>query len=63
MKPETIQRIRKLLKEEADNKRAVMMRYIEGWHNGLDEVINEYRGAYSALNDFDDWMDEQSEED
>lgn len=44
---------------EKDN----LMRTIEGSNSnaGIDERILEYRMAYNALDDFEDWMDEQEE--
>ena len=63
MKPETIQKILVLLKEDKDIKKANLMRTIEGSNSntGIDERILEYRMAYNALDDFEDWMDEQEE--
>lgn len=64
MKPETIQKILVLLKEDKDIKKANLMRAIEGTNSnsGIDERILEYRMAYNALDDFEDWMDEQEYE-
>ena len=64
MKPETIQKILVLLKEDKDIKKADLMRTIEGTNSntGIDERILEYRMAYNALVDFDDWMYEQEDE-
>lgn len=63
MKPETIQKILVLLKEDKDFKKDNLMRTIEGSNSntGIDERILEYRMAYNALDDFEDWMDEQEE--
>lgn len=63
MKPETIQKILVLLKEDVDIKKDNMMRIIEGSNSnvGLEERIREYRTAYNAKVDFEDWMDEQDE--
>ena len=67
MKPETIQKILVLLKEDKDIKdikKDNLMRAIEGTNckSGIDERILEYRMAYNALDDFEDWMDEQEDE-
>jgi hypothetical protein len=64
MKPETIQKILVLLKEDKDIKKANLMRTIEGTNSntGIDERILEYRMAYNALDDFEDWMYEQEDE-
>lgn len=64
MKPETIQKILVLLKEDKDIKKADLMRTIEGTNSntGIDERILEYRMAYNALDDFEDWMYEQEDE-
>lgn len=64
MKPETIQKILVLLKEDKDIKKANLMRVIEGTNSntGIDERILEYRMAYNALDDFEDWMDEQEDQ-
>jgi hypothetical protein len=64
MKPETIRKILVLLKEDKDIKKADLMRTIEGTNSntGIDERILEYRMAYNALDDFEDWMYEQEDE-
>ena len=64
MKPETIEKILVLLKEDKDIKKANLMRTIEGSNSntGIDERIREYRMAYNALDDFECWMDEQEDD-
>lgn len=59
LKPETINKIRVLLKEDAERKRDLMLRMIEsGSDIGLKERIAEYREAHKAFDNFDDWADE-----
>ena len=64
MKPETIQKILVLLKEDNDIKKANLMRAIEGSNSntGIVERILEYRMAYNALDDFEDWIARQDKE-
>lgn len=60
MKPETIKRIRSLLKMDVDDRKDRLMRIIEsGSDIGLTAQIVEYRNSYNALDDFDDWVDKQ----
>ena len=63
MKPETIQKILVLLKEDMECKRDTLLRTVEGVYSStaIDERIKEYKAAYNAYNDFEDWMDEQEE--
>ena len=63
MKPETIQKILVLLKEDMECKRDTLLRTVEGVYSSaaIDERIKEYKAAYNAYSDFDDWMNEQEE--
>lgn len=62
MKPETIDKIRILLRNEVEETKNIMIRTIEsGYDNGLDVRIAEYRAAYNAFEDFKDWVDDQEE--
>ena len=55
LKPETIDKIRELLNLDVDNRKDRMLRMIEdGYDNGLDARIEEYRKAYNAYCDFED---------
>lgn len=59
LKPETIAKIRDLLKFDVDDRKDRMLKMIEcGYDNGLDIRIAEYRTAYQAYCNFDDWADE-----
>ena len=60
LKPETIGKIRDVLRFDVDDRKARMMKMIEqGYDGGLSERIAEYRAAFSALEDFEEWADEQ----
>lgn len=60
LKPETITKIRDLLRFDVDDRKDRLMRMIEsGYDNGLSERIAEYRIAYNARDNFEDWADEQ----
>ena len=62
LKLETIKKIRVLLKEDVESKKSWLMSMIEnGSDNGLKERIAEYREAYNAFDDFDNWADEQED--
>lgn len=62
MKPETIAKIRDLLETDVDNLKCRLLAMIEsGSDVSLDWIIAEYRKAYNAHNDFDDWADEQED--
>ena len=55
LKPETIDKIRELLRADVDNRKDRMLSIIEsGYDNGLDVRIEEYRTAYKAFCDFED---------
>ena len=55
LKNETIAKIRELLRADVDNRKDRMIRMIEdGYDNGLDVRIEEYRTAYNAFCDFED---------
>ena len=70
MKPETIQKILVLLKEDMGQKRGTLLRMVEAvdcstnvnFNSCVDERIKEYRAAYNAYNDFYNWMEEQEQE-
>ena len=60
LKPETIAKILDLLRFDVGDRKDRLMRIIEsGFDNGLNERIAEYRVAYKALDNFEDWADEQ----
>ena len=55
LKPETIDKIREHMNLDVDNRKDRMLRMIEdGYDNGLDARIEEYRKAYNAYCDFED---------
>ena len=55
LKPETIDKIREVLKFDVDDRKDRMLRMIEdGYDSGLDARIEEYRKAYNAYCDFVD---------
>lgn len=60
LRPETIAKILDLLRFDVDDRKDRLMRMIEsGFDDGLKERIEEYRVAYKALDNFEDWADEQ----
>lgn len=60
MKTETIAIIRDRLRFDVEDRKDRLLKMIEGgWDNGLDARIAEYRAAFNALEDFNDWADEQ----
>ena len=62
MKPETIAIIRDRLRMDVEDRKDRLLKMIEGgWDNGLDARIAEYRAAFNALDDFNDWADEQKD--
>lgn len=66
MKPETIQKILAILKQEADIKKLALLRVVENsttLKGDLDDRVREYRTAYNALIDFEIWMENRDEED
>lgn len=66
MKPETIQKILALLKQEVDIKKLALLRMVENstaLRGDLDDRVREYRAAYNALIDFEVWMENRDEED
>ena len=66
MKPETIQKILALLKQDADIKKLALLRMVENstaLRGDLDDRVREYRAAYNALTDFEVWMENRDEED
>lgn len=64
MKPETMQRILDLLKQDMYAKKENLMLTIENQTGNLyiDERIQEYRAARNAYNDFEDWIVEQEDQ-
>jgi len=59
---ETIIKIRVLLKQDVDDRKDRMLHMIEnGFDNGLNERIAEYRAAYNALDNFENWAEEQAD--
>ena len=63
MRPETIEVIHRILQMEVSEKKDVMMRAIESGIGkvGVEQAIEAYRSVYRALDDFEDWMDEQED--
>ena len=60
LKPETIGKILDLLRFDVDDRKDRMLRMIEnGYDNGLTDRIAEYRAAYKALDNFEEWADER----
>lgn len=63
MTPKTINKISTLLRMDADDRRDRLLNMIEGGFKvGLDERIEEYKAAFDALNEFNEWVDEQDGE-
>ena len=64
MKPETIEKIRVILRDEVAAKRLAMMLAIEGGepHAIIDDKIAEYKKGYDALRDFYEWANENENE-
>lgn len=67
MKPETIEIIRKKLRDDVEAAKNTLLRCIElsssdGITPGVETKIKEYRAAYRALEDFEEWDDEQENE-
>lgn len=64
MKPETIEKIRAILRDDMAIKRLAMMRAIEGDepHDRVESTIAEYKKAHAAFIDFCDWAMENEED-
>lgn len=64
MKPETIEKIRVILRDKVAEARLAMMRAIEGGetHDIIDDKIAEYKQRYDMLRDFYEWAQENEEE-
>lgn len=63
MKPETIEYIKNLLELDASWKQDHVLRAIRYDDDVcIQEKIKEYKKAYSAFDDFDDWCDKQERE-
>ena len=64
MKPETIEKIRVILRDEVAEARLAMMRAIEGGepHAIIDDKIAEYKKIYDTLRDFYEWVNENESE-
>lgn len=63
MKPETIQKILVLLKEDVQYKMDSLMRVVNSNNNtGLDERVEEYRKTKFALDDFEEWVEENEDD-
>lgn len=68
MKPETIEIIRKKLRDDVEAEKNTLLRCIElssadGITPGVETKIKEYRAAYRTLEDFEEWADERKDED
>lgn len=63
MKPETIEVIHRILQMEVSEKKDLLMRVIESGSGkvGVEPAIEAYRAVYRALDDFEDWVDEQED--
>ena len=63
MKAETIAKIRELMKFDVEDRRDRLLKMIEGGYNGgLELRIAEYREAFNALGDFEDFVDKWEEQ-
>lgn len=67
MKPETIEFIRKKLQTSVEIAEKSMMYAIQssavdGVSPGVEEWVKKYKEAYRALEDFEEWADEQEED-
>lgn len=62
MKPETISIITRILQSEVNNKKAILLRYIESCVSA-NKAIEEYQELFLALQDFNKWCEEQEFED
>lgn len=67
MKPETIEFIRKKLQtsveiEENSMMYAIQSSGVDGVSPGVEERVKKYQEAYRALEDFEEWADEQEED-
>lgn len=64
MKPETLALIYEVLKHDVEDKKDRMLKAIECGYNNEDvlkNLIDKYREAFIALEDFCDWEDEQED--
>lgn len=61
MKPETIKKIKALLEADLQVKKNGMMYAIVHEDNTMEAKIAEFRAAYKAAEDFEDWRIEQEE--
>lgn len=61
MKPETIKIIKALLEADLQVKENDMMYAIVHEYKTMEAKIAEFRAAYKAAEDFDDWKNEQEE--
>ena len=62
MKPETMDKISELLKQEMVNAREDLLYAIEhDYKNDLEKRIAAYRDAYRASVDFEEWREEQED--
>lgn len=67
MKPETIEFIRKKLQASVEIAEKSMMYAIQssgvdGVSSGVEEFVKKYQEAYWAMEDFEEWADEQEED-
>ena len=63
MKAETIAKIRELMKFDVEERRERLLKMIEdGYNGGLDSRIAEYREAFNALEDFENFVDKWEEQ-
>lgn len=64
MKPETIERIKKLINTNICDIEARMMQSIQcNMRAQMEHYIAEYQKAYAASCDFEEWCDEQEKDD
>ena len=63
LKPETIEKICEVLNFDDNERKDRMLHLIEnGYDVGLDARIAEYRAAFNALENFEDWAEEAGHE-
>lgn len=62
MKPETMDKISELLKQEMTRAREDLLYVIEcDLKSNFDKKIAEYQDAYKAYMDFEEWREEQED--
>lgn len=60
MKRETKEKIKEVLRQDVNDRKDRMLHMIDNNYDiGLDVRIEEYRTALKALEDFEEWLDEE----